>query len=441
MGVARLFGLCVALLFASSVNAAVTIDLGPSDYRNWGSGNYQHRPGGIGSSFGQGVRLSQTLGTLNVTRNPVIPYGSVVNGMKNFVRINPASAAASAAVTAAFLAMDWYFDQDSGEWVGGAEDEITYVDATEGGWVIASAPAILYPSTQAACSASPGCASHGACTPGLIRGNIICHVPGTNNERNLLYSRSPECPAGSELTTLGCAVVESVPVPLTAADWQELEGELVTMPPAIAGGSADDIMQRQGQIPGYHDTTITGPSSVSGPSTTSTSTDPVTGDTIVTNTNTTTNINYGDTTITTNNTTTTTTYQNGQETSTTVTTETPGELPVTDTGGGGAIGEWPGFCDWATVLCDWLAWTQEDPPPEQELPSVIDDDFFEEKRISFGSKSCPPDHEINLAPFLETTVGVSFQPLCDFAGLIYYMVMAASYIIAAYISIGVARNA
>ena len=184
---------------------------------------------------------------------------------------------------------------------------------------------------------------------------------------------------------------------------------------------------------------MTGPSSVSGPTSTSTSTDPATGSTTTTETSTQTQLEYGDTTITTTTTTTTNTYQDGQHTNTETTVEGPGELPVEQPSAGSF--EWPGFCDWAVKVCDWLDWTQEDPGFEDpDLPLPIDEDYYQEKRISFGSKACPPDHQINLAPFLPNAVAVSFQPLCDFAGLIYYMVMAASYIIAAYITIGVARN-
>src|SRR5690606_18189968 len=49
-------------------------------------------------------------------RNPVVPYGSVANGLRNFVRINPASLAASAAVTGMFLAFDWVWDEAEQSW-------------------------------------------------------------------------------------------------------------------------------------------------------------------------------------------------------------------------------------------------------------------------------------------------------------------------------------
>src|SRR5690554_6623601 len=122
MGISRVLGVCVALLFASSVNAAVTIDLGPSDWRRWGDGTYHHHTNGLNAKFGQTVRMPPMNTNLTVTRNPIVPYGSIANGAKNFLRVNPASIAASAAITCLFMAVDWVFDQATGEWMKEVED-------------------------------------------------------------------------------------------------------------------------------------------------------------------------------------------------------------------------------------------------------------------------------------------------------------------------------
>lgn len=427
MGLARLLGVCLTLLFATSLNAAQTIELGPSDWRRWGEGTAHHRTDGLNMKYGQTVRMPPMNTNLTVTRNPVISYGGIANGLKGFARITPASAA----VTGLFLAMDWYFDQDSGEWV---KDDLVPVDPASGYFRINN-KGTAYPTPEEACYTAFG--------DNIIEVRYVGNNTWQCRWRNGSLGGavgSYTCPEGSTYDGSVGKCMLGAPVPLTDSDFSDLASQLPSMPPATVGAAANDAMQRQGgPLTGYTDTTIQGPSSVAGPSSTSTSTDPVTGETTTTTTNTTTNISYGDTTITTTNTTVTNTYQNGQQTSTSTTTETPGELPVVVGGGAGA--DWPGFCDWATVVCEWLNWTREDPPPEQDLPSVLDEDFAEEKIISFGAKSCPPDYQISLEPFLSAPVGVSFQPLCDFAALIYYMVMAASYIIAAYISIGVARNA
>lgn len=456
MGLARILGLCLAFLFATSVGA-VTIDLGPSDYRSFGS-NGSHTAAGIRSGIGQTVRIPPSNGSLVVTRNPVIPYGSVANGLRNFVRINPASAAASAAITALFLGLDWVFDEELDSWMKeGLQPDPSLGDFY---WYTSAQSDIHYSDPVELCVArTPGPVQEAYAlrtyefkqfTPGstATRGNCEYNVyrtyqgeTGAPTLYNMtVYRGGSQCnPPAAYYPDLGMCALPGV-IPLDASDWIQLESSLPASAPGTVAEAAGDAQRKIGNpLPGYQDTTITGPSSFAGPETTSTTVDPVTGDTTITTTSTTTNINYGDTTITTTNTSTTNTYQNGQQTSSTTTTETPGGLPVAD--GGGGVGDWPGFCDWATVVCDWLLWTQEDPPPEQDLPSVLDEDFGEEKIISFGAKVCPPDYQISLAPFLSEPVGVSFQPLCDFAALIYYMVMAASYIIAAYISIGVARSA
>lgn len=448
MGLSWVFGLCAALLLAAPVSAAVTIDLGPSDYRNFGP-SASHTGSGIRSSFGQTVRLPPAGTSLSVTRNAVIPYGSIANGAKNFVRINPGSTAASAALTALFLGLDWAFNPEHDQWMKQGEPSVDYVDPISGGFmpIDCNNPLTcpIYSTAEAACAQTWQCEAMDACipappAPGGNQSIGHCHIPG-GPARGSYIIQEPVCPPGSAFTPLGCAVtIEGEWENLTESDWQELEASLPAAPAGEVASAASDIQRRQGgPLPGYQDMQMSGPSSVSGPSTTSTSTDPVTGDTVVTNTSTTTNISYGDTTITTTNTTTTTTYQNGQETNTTTTTETPGELPVTDGGGAPPAGEWPGFCDWASIVCEWIGWTQEEAPAEPDLPQVIDDDFYQEKEIQFGSKSCPPDYEISI-PFINSVVAVPMQPLCDFAGIIYYMVMAAAYIIAAYITIGVARN-
>src|SRR5690606_26148376 len=140
----------------------------------------------------------------------------------------------------------------------------------------------------------------------------------------LIQTPGLECPPGSILNLDEGVCQQYVSVPVIQGEYSRLAGEVPNLPAGQVAEATGDAQRRYGMAPGYHDTQMSGPSSVTGPETTSTSTDPVTGDTIVTNTQTTTNITYGDTTITTTNTTTTNTYTNGTHTSTETTTETPG---------------------------------------------------------------------------------------------------------------------
>lgn len=451
MGISHLSGFCVALLFASSVSAAETIDLGPSDYRNYGS-NASHTPAGVRSSFPQTVRIPSTGANLPVTRNSVIPYGSIKNGLKNFLRVNPKSAAASAAVTGIFMAVDWVWDEAEQSWgkhefacpTGAicALDGEVQIDQMCGPYPFALKSMGEVKTVVASSGFTLGGKSYPKGTAVTV--TVVPYMSSPNFLNNCVdkyptgrWPVSRET-GGRYPILVGTVVLEpdqpeQVFFPPTEADWSKLGDRLPLLPAPDVGTAAADTQRKiGGPLPGYSDTTASGPASVAGPEKTTTSTDPVTGDTVVTTTQTTTNITYGDTTITTTNTTTTNTYNNGTHTETTVTTETPGDLPVSSS-------EWPGFCDWASVVCDWLEWTKEEPLEEPPLPQVKDDDFRQQKNITFGAKSCPPDYQIDIV-FLNTSVAVPMQPLCDFAGIIYYMVMAAAYIFAAYISVGVVRN-
>ncbi|SFQ86374.1 hypothetical protein SAMN05216578_10989 [Halopseudomonas formosensis] len=454
MVLARFVLLAAVLLAASSVSAAEIIDLGPSDYRNFGSSG-AHTSSGIRSSFGQTVRVPpSSLNTLTVTRNPVIPYGSVANGLKNFVRVNPASVAASAAVTGLFLAVDWAWDELTQEWVKyEMQCPVGAICAIDGNYhpmdmcrrepyaltsigevktITASGSFRLggtnYP---AGTVVSVMVAPHDASTPGYsFLNNCTSRYPSGN-----WPTKDGSFPQLRGMIITEPGVPELLPAPV---DFSELEAQLPALPPGQVAEAAGDAQRRIGNpLPGYTDTTISGPSSIAGPETTSTSTDPVTGDTVVTTTQTTTNITYGDTTITTTNTTTTNTYTNGTHTSTETTTETPGELPVTEPSPGGAAGEWPGFCDWASVVCSFIEWFQEPfDAPEVEWPLIEDQDYEEEFDFTLAA-SCPEPYTIELGLF--PPVQFNWQPFCDLATFIRPLVLASAAIFAAFISLGIAR--
>lgn len=433
MVLARFVLLAAVLLAASSVSAAVTIDLGPSDYRRWGSGTYHHHTNGLNAKFGQTVRMPPMNTNLTVTRNPVVPYGSIVNGAKNFVRINPASVAASAAITALFLGLDWVFDEQLDSWMKEGDGDIyedpnfVLYETTYNGTLIAG------PTAEIACqrfyAIAGGSFSHvdlnadgsvGRCRPSNVR----------------QVNRVAECPSGFVFDpTVGACRGDVRLLPLTDADWLQLQNKLPAENPDLVGNAANDIMERQGApLPGFTDLQMEGPSSVTGPETT-TSTTTETGDNIVTTTQTTTNISYGDTTITTTNTSVTNTYHNGNHTSTETTTETPGELPVSEPSGSSS--EWPGFCDWASVVCSFIEWFQEPfDAPEVEWPLIEDQDFEEEFDFTLAA-SCPEPYTIELALF--PPVQFNWQPFCDLATFIRPLVLASAAIFAAFISLGIAR--
>ena len=77
------YGLLITLLLAASSVNALTIDLGPSDYRNWGSGSFQHHP------FGDQCEISGqdcSMPPMHVLMLPEpVPSMSIANGMFSFL--------------------------------------------------------------------------------------------------------------------------------------------------------------------------------------------------------------------------------------------------------------------------------------------------------------------------------------------------------------------
>ncbi|MEB3736220.1 virulence factor TspB C-terminal domain-related protein [Halopseudomonas pachastrellae] len=438
MVLARFVLLAAFLLAASSVSAAVTIDLGPSDYKNFGSSG-AHTGAGIRISFGQTVRLPPLSTNLAVTRNAVVPYASAAARMRPFTAVHPVSAAASAAVTGLFLAMEWYFDEELGEW---AVREVENIPPIEGsGWDASFGNCSGYfPTPQAACEAIAVCNNKAQSSVRDIRPTgypnefrAVCEVSNPGLIPFVIYTDDITCPPGSDLNPVEGVCQQYVSKPVIEGEFTRLAGELPNLPAEQVAHGTGDAQRRYGMAPGYQDTQITGPSSVAGPQTTTTTTTE-TGDNIVTNTQTTTNISYGPTTITTTETTTTTTYTNGNHTSTETTTETPGELPVTEPSPGGAAGEWPGFCDWASVVCNFIEWFQEPfDAPEVDWPVIEDQEFEEEFQFSLAAQ-CPQPYTIQLDLF--PAVQFDWQPFCDLAGFIKPLVLASAAIFAAFISLG-----
>ncbi|AXH76258.1 MAG: 50-kDa virion protein [Inoviridae sp.] len=111
-------------------------------------------------------------------------------------------------------------------------------------------------------------------------------------------------------------------------------------------------------------------------------------------------------------------------------------------GGGGTAIEFPTFCSWASVVCDFIDWYKEPiGEPEPDLSQIIidNDDFVKHKNISFGSKSCPADYSVRV-DFIGKDINISYQPFCDLAALMYFFIMASTYVSAAYITLGVVRG-
>ena len=118
------------------------------------------------------------------------------------------------------------------------------------------------------------------------------------------------------------------------------------------------------------------------------------------------------------------------ETKTTTTTDpVTGNQTTTGTSTGSL--QFPAFCDWAGILCDWIGWTKEQPDEPEELKPV-----FEEINVPFTPFSianfnaqCPPDENLSLT-LMEQEMSFVFpmKPFCDFfSGIKPFVIALASF--------------
>lgn len=206
---------------------------------------------------------------------------------------------------------------------------------------------------------------------------------------------------------------------ITEPAWSELGGILTTDIP----GSFD-----------YPDgESFDGPSSIQGDPIQTTTLDHVTGNTTVSETVPTHNFDYSTNplSITTTTTSTTNNYQNGNLVSTTTVTESPAVSEVQPP-------EIPTDCDFMPTVCDFIDWVRE--PFNEEEPDlselITDEDF--ERDFNFSSNaSCPAPLQIATS---RDTYEFSFEPACEWAGMIKPFFLIAALITAIYLNLGVFRG-
>lgn len=109
-------------------------------------------------------------------------------------------------------------------------------------------------------------------------------------------------------------------------------------------------------------------------------------------------------------------------------------------------GELPEACVWFDVHCKWLEWTKEEPDQDntetevQEKERDFDFDIFKKDRFTV-SRQCPApiEHTIELSG-VSASFSFDLKPLCDVLEMARPALVACSYLYAAYIVIGAARN-
>lgn len=99
----------------------------------------------------------------------------------------------------------------------------------------------------------------------------------------------------------------------------------------------------------------------------------------------------------------------------------------------------PAFCDWATYVCDWIDWTQDDEIPDKDNSDMDADIPVPTKTVDviFGS-SCPPPASIpfSMGGYSSSIPLINFDPLCAQAPIVKPSIIALASIGAAFIIFG-----
>lgn len=110
---------------------------------------------------------------------------------------------------------------------------------------------------------------------------------------------------------------------------------------------------------------------------------------------------------------------------------------------GTAESQWPGFCEWATVICDWIDWTKEEPenmePDELPVDELTVADLKKEYSSGLGSGSCPAPVSFT---YQNQTSQFSYENACWAAtNLFKPVLLTIAGIMAAFIIVGASRRA
>lgn len=110
--------------------------------------------------------------------------------------------------------------------------------------------------------------------------------------------------------------------------------------------------------------------------------------------------------------------------------------------------EFPVFCNWAPIVCEAAQtavnfMSDYEPDPESGEVTIYQDNniiFDDSQRVNFSS-SCPSPEQFSVSFFgASQNLEFSYQPLCNFMSMIKPFVVAGSYLIGAYIVMGLSRG-
>lgn len=98
--------------------------------------------------------------------------------------------------------------------------------------------------------------------------------------------------------------------------------------------------------------------------------------------------------------------------------------------------ELPAFCDWASKVCEFIDWVNQEPPETKkpEVGEITEDDidwrqYAERKWLNFGNAQCPQDVRIPVQWMtVQQDIVISYVPFCKFATMIKPAVILGAYI-------------
>lgn len=93
---------------------------------------------------------------------------------------------------------------------------------------------------------------------------------------------------------------------------------------------------------------------------------------------------------------------------------------------------WPGFCNWASVVCDFIQWFKLDPDSGEhpELPYEEREAEMVSYNSGLGGGSCPASSYVSV---LDGEVEISWVGICGFVTYLRPLLIACAWILAAFI--------
>lgn len=91
--------------------------------------------------------------------------------------------------------------------------------------------------------------------------------------------------------------------------------------------------------------------------------------------------------------------------------------------------EWPAFCDWAGIVCEFIDWVKEDEQIQEDEPEEIDDSIFDrEFDIEFNMGAACPPNPIWKFDFVgqQWSKEIDITSVCDFFKYLGYAIVFAS---------------